>query len=59
MVIQNHYSAECNQVFPKCDESYRSSDAYKCTFIQSIIQSLVITELFSKNYENTCVKYLL
>lgn len=29
MVIQNHYSAECNQVFPKCDESYRSSDAYK------------------------------
>lgn len=29
MVIQNHYSAECNKVFPKCDESYRSSDAYK------------------------------
>lgn len=29
MVIQNHYSAKCNQVFPKCDDSYRSSDAYK------------------------------
>lgn len=29
MVIQNHYSAKCNQVFPKCDESYRSPDAYK------------------------------
>lgn len=29
MVIQNQFSAECNQVFPKCDESYRSSDAYK------------------------------
>lgn len=29
MVIQNHYSAACDTVFPKCDDSYRSSDAYK------------------------------
>lgn len=53
MVIQNHYSAECNQVFPKCDESYRSSDAYKCTLLRAINQSLVISALFSKKDENT------
>lgn len=28
-VIQNHYTASCEDVSPKCDKSYRSSDAYK------------------------------
>lgn len=28
-VIQNHYSAPCEDVSPKCDKFYRSSDAYK------------------------------
>lgn len=27
-VIQNHYTAPCEDVSPKCDKSYRSSDAY-------------------------------
>lgn len=30
-VIQRHKSAECNKVFPKCDEIYSSINAYKCT----------------------------
>lgn len=28
-VIQNHYTAPCKDVSPKCDKSYKSSDAYK------------------------------
>nr|XP_034331631.1 uncharacterized protein LOC117690906 isoform X2 [Crassostrea gigas] len=28
-VIQDHLSAPCNATFPKCDEYYFSSDAYK------------------------------
>lgn len=28
-IIQNHQSAPCKKVFPKCDPFYRSSDAYK------------------------------
>lgn len=28
--IQDHLSAPCNATFPKCDEYYFSSDAYKC-----------------------------
>lgn len=35
-VIQNHYTASCEDVSPKCDKSYSSTDAYKCTFIQII-----------------------
>lgn len=35
-VIQNHYAALCEDVSPKCDVFYRSSDAYKCMFIQII-----------------------
>lgn len=30
-VIQNHYAALCEDVSPKCDAIYRSSDAYKYT----------------------------
>lgn len=52
MVIQNHYSAACDKVFPKCDDSYRSTDAYKCTSTQSIIQSLVISALSFKNMKS-------
>lgn len=29
-VIQDQRSAPCNQTFPKCDDIYSSSDAYKC-----------------------------
>lgn len=29
MVIQNHYTAPCEKVSPKCDKLYRSPDAYK------------------------------
>lgn len=29
-VIQSHHSAECNNVFPKCDQIYSSNNAYKC-----------------------------
>lgn len=28
-VIQNHYTASCEDVSPKCDKSYSSTDAYK------------------------------
>lgn len=31
-VIQDHRSARCNRTFPKCDNSYQSSHAYKCKF---------------------------
>lgn len=30
-VIQNHYAAPCDkETFPKCNELYKSSEAYKC-----------------------------
>lgn len=29
-VIQSHAAAECNKIFPKCDNVYNSTDAYKC-----------------------------
>lgn len=29
-VIQVHASAKCTNKFPKCDEPYLSTDAYKC-----------------------------
>lgn len=28
-VIQHHYGAKCENVFPKCDDPYKSTDAYK------------------------------
>lgn len=30
-IIQSHSSMSCNEIFPKCDRVYESSDAYKCT----------------------------
>lgn len=29
-VIQDQMSAPCNSSFPKCDDIYHSTDAYKC-----------------------------
>lgn len=31
-VIQSHYQAPCEKVSPKCNDSYYSSDAYKCKY---------------------------
>lgn len=34
-IIQNYSSVPCNEIFPKCDRVYHSSDAYKCTLIDT------------------------
>lgn len=39
-VIQDQLSAPCNATFPKCDEYYISSDAYKCKVADFIKQLL-------------------
>lgn len=31
-VMQRHYAAKCNDIFPKCDRIYSSKYAYKCAF---------------------------
>lgn len=31
-VIQIHNTAPCEEVFPNCDDAYRSVDAYKCMY---------------------------
>lgn len=39
-VIQDQRSARCNQTFPKCENIYQSSDAYKCKF--SIVCNILL-----------------
>lgn len=38
-VIQDQHSAKCNKTFPKCDEYYTSSDAYKYADCYKLAQS--------------------
>lgn len=38
-VIQDQHSAKCNRTFPKCDEHYTSSDAYKYADCYKLVQS--------------------
>lgn len=38
-VIQDQHSAKCNETFPKCDEYYISSDAYKYADCYKLAQS--------------------
>lgn len=35
-VIQRQSTAECNNVFPKCEGIYNSTDAYKCMFERNV-----------------------
>lgn len=49
-VIQNHYSAPCEKVSPKCDKSYRSSDAYKYPGCYKLVKKTqVSTDLESRS----------
>lgn len=51
-VIQNHYSAPCEDVSPKCDKFYRSSDAYKYTGCYELVnKSNVLTDVESGDPE--------
>lgn len=52
-VIQNHYSAACDKVFPKCDDSYRSTDAYKYPDCYKLVnQTHASTDVESGDPEN-------
>lgn len=55
MVIQNHYTAPCEKVSPKCDKLYRSPDAYKCTFIQIDLITCV-HPFFCKNVKHNYLR---
>lgn len=42
-VIQNHYTAPCKDVSPKCDKSYKSSDAYKYTGCYELVSNTQVS----------------
>lgn len=40
-IIQSHSTVSCNKTFPKCDKVYKSSDAYKCTLIDTCLYKYI------------------
>lgn len=45
-VIQDQLLSKCNGVFPKCDDYYFSSDAYKCEVFVSVVRIKVVLNSF-------------
>lgn len=42
-VIQNHYTAPCEDVSPKCDKSYSSTDAYKYPGCYELVNKIQVS----------------
>lgn len=47
-IIQDQRSARCNQTFPKCDNIYQSSDAFKCKFLK--VRNILLRNLNIPNF---------
>lgn len=52
-VIQIHNTAPCEEVFPNCDDAYRSVDAYKYQDCYTLVNQIEVTTNFDIDY-STC-----